>query len=182
VKNIKCGFGADITTIPDNTVQLYSSDSTGFKHFAATNETNTKRIDLLWYNKNEDNQYLGFTDGVEKPDYDEVDYLNLTETERKIIAQKGKGNIPTDRNGLLISANAEESFSILESSKRLVEKDLKNTIEAFRDRLIESQASKSFDTIFGAIDGFIAQLTAGIANLKSYFENNLTFAYQVQKV
>lgn len=178
VKNIQCGFGIDVTTIPDNTVQIYSTNS---KSFAAADETNIKEINLLWYNKNKDNQYLGFFDGIIDSTYDEIDYLNQVETDKKLLAQKGKPNIPTDKNGLIISVNSEEAFSILEETQSLIKKDLKNTLAAFRDRL-DGQASDQFAGILSWLDSFVNNvLYENTKKLREYLEANLAYAADLQK-
>jgi len=53
-----------------------------YPHSAATN---LKKIGLVWYNKDEDNQYIGFSDGIYQPDYDELTYLEESATDTRLI-------------------------------------------------------------------------------------------------
>jgi hypothetical protein len=54
-----------------------------FKLSDANDSTNKKDIGFVWYNKNDDNQYIGFSDGIvnidkttgQIIDYDELDYI-----------------------------------------------------------------------------------------------------------
>jgi len=43
-------------------------------------------LGLLWYNKNDLNEYLGFSDGLYDPDYDEIEYLNLAKEDTRLTA------------------------------------------------------------------------------------------------
>jgi hypothetical protein len=51
---------------------------------------------LIWYNKDENNRYLGFSDGDYDFDYDEAEYLKLSEKNSRLLAEIGKPGIPTD--------------------------------------------------------------------------------------
>lgn len=64
--NIKLGFGFDLTILPDNSIKLFTLDSKNFKYYDDNDNTNKKTIDLLWCNKNENNNFIGFNDGVGK--------------------------------------------------------------------------------------------------------------------
>ena len=63
VKNIHISFGSDLSIIEDNTLQGFSLDSKDYRYIE-TEQDNQKRFGFLWYNKNENNQYLGFSDGL----------------------------------------------------------------------------------------------------------------------
>jgi hypothetical protein len=63
IKNIKIGFGSDLSVIQDNTIQAYSTNSPKYR-MVVTEADNEKNIGFLWYNKDENNQYLGFSDGL----------------------------------------------------------------------------------------------------------------------
>lgn len=63
MRNVKVAFGSDISVVTDNTIQAYSADAINYRLNPAP-ETNEKRIGFLWYNKDGDNNYLGFSDGI----------------------------------------------------------------------------------------------------------------------
>ena len=78
VKDINIGFGSDLSIINDNTLQGYSLDSRKYR-YVISEEDNQKRIGFLWYNKDENNQYIGFNDGIvdfETDDYDNIEYTS----------------------------------------------------------------------------------------------------------
>ena len=64
VDNVKISFGTNIANVEDNTLKIYTLSNEGFNYTNPTDQTNTKTIGMLWYNKNELNQYLGFSDGI----------------------------------------------------------------------------------------------------------------------
>lgn len=72
VKNIKIGFGLSIKNISDNTIKLYSPDSSFFNEVGGDKQ---KRIGLLWINKDEYDNYIGFSDGIYDVNYNEIDEL-----------------------------------------------------------------------------------------------------------
>jgi hypothetical protein len=41
---------------------------------------------LLWYNKDENNTYIGFSDGIYDPNYDEIQYLKDTEQDSRLVS------------------------------------------------------------------------------------------------
>lgn len=121
-KNIVIGFGSDLTQIEDNTLKIYTSDPVTY-HYAngSGDEYNNKSIGLIWQNKNDNNQYVGFSDGVIKVNgnsieqYDEIAYLKEEYSEVRLINQKGKSGIPTDEAGLGHAADIEEAKPLLKS-------------------------------------------------------------------
>ena len=119
-KNVKVFFGSDLSVIADNTLQSYTISSPEYR-LIATKADNEKSFGFLWYNKDEDNQYLGFSDGVVEFETDEggeVVYTNklnkdwtvhtedvLDENGKPILefAKDSKGNVALvsvrDKNG-----------------------------------------------------------------------------------
>ena len=124
VSNIELGFGSDITEVDDNVVRIYSQDSLNYRYQNPSNDTNLKTIGLLWYNKDEDNQYVGFSDGVYAPTYDELDYLKDARMDTRLVAQKGREGIPTDQASLNLAANLEEAVPLIEKAIDVANKDL----------------------------------------------------------
>ena len=64
LKNVYLSFGSDIVNIDDNTVKLYTNEPLEYDRLAEDESANTKGIGLLWYNKNDAGQYLGYSDGI----------------------------------------------------------------------------------------------------------------------
>jgi hypothetical protein len=75
IKNIELGFGSNLLDVEDNVVRIYSENGLQYNYMPHTDDTNRKKIGLVWYNKDENNQYLGFSDGIYDTLYDEMDYL-----------------------------------------------------------------------------------------------------------
>ena len=72
INDLQLGFGSNVTGISDNVIQIYSPNSLDYKYYLHNDATNKKKIGLVWYNKNEVDKYLGFSDGYYDPDYDEI--------------------------------------------------------------------------------------------------------------
>lgn len=78
IKNIKIGFGSDLTVVQDNTIQAYTTNSPNYR-LIVTEADNEKQLGFLWYNKDENNQYLGYSDGIVDIKYNDdgsVSYIN----------------------------------------------------------------------------------------------------------
>ena len=193
VNNVYLGFGSDISAITDNTIQLYSSDDMNFKHYEPSDTTNQKTLRFLWYNKTESNKYIGFSDGLVTRnedgsifEYDEIDYLNASEVDARLMAQKGK-SVPTDKIGLDAAASIEEAEPILKECSRLITSDLTNTFKSFKDRLrgltdlqkiIDTLLTSSNDTVnFPKLGKELGDYTEKII---SYFSKQLKYAAAVQ--
>lgn len=75
VDNICLYLGNDISKIEDNKLVIHTHDSLLYNG-SGIEETRQRILELTWYNKNENNQYLGFSDGRINKDYSEIEYLN----------------------------------------------------------------------------------------------------------
>lgn len=134
MRNVYLSFGSDIINIDDNTVKLYTNEPLEYDRLSEDESTNTKGIGLLWYNKNEDGQYLGFSDGIVDRDYDEIAYLQLSEKDSRLLAQQGK-DVPLDESGLDLSADIVEAEILLNKLKNSITQDLYQMIWAFSSRI-----------------------------------------------
>ncbi len=56
IRNLQIYFGADVTQIKNNTVEIYTNDSDRYNGIEGVEKT----ISLIWYNKTEDNKLIGF--------------------------------------------------------------------------------------------------------------------------
>ena len=100
VDNIVLGLGCDLSDIKDNQLQVYTENDVQYHYHNHNNSTNLKTMGLLWLNKDDNNQYIGFSDGIFDPNYDEFVYLKESKMDTRLIAQQGKKGIPQDRTSL----------------------------------------------------------------------------------
>ena len=144
VSNVRISFGTNIANVEDNTLKIYTLSNTDFNYINPTDSTNLKKIGLLWYNKNELNQYLGFSDGIADLDengkiipYDEINYLIESKKSTRLASQMGKENVPKDPAGLELAALTDEAFAAIEEIKTLINEDLINTLENYKTKFKE---------------------------------------------
>ena len=187
VKNISISFGNEMSKVEDDTVQLYTSSSPTYKYLLPTDDTNRKEIGFIWNNKTEENEYLGFKDGIvevedgEIVNYDEIEYLTECEENTRLSAQKSKTNIPTDKNGLEISANLEDFSTLIPKISKKITQDLNNTLKAFKERLSGiAEASVLTDITKTELQNIADQFEEVAVNVKDYFTKALLYGAQVQ--
>lgn len=61
INNIEIYFAYDASSVVDNTVKINTAD--GLEYNGISKENLNKTLSLIWYNKDENNKYIGFTDG-----------------------------------------------------------------------------------------------------------------------
>ena len=154
VSDIVFGFGCDLTLLQDNAVQIYSDDNLYYKYANHTSDTNEKSIKLLWLNKNENNEYTGFSDGIYDPSYDEIAYLDLARTESRLLAQKGKENVPQDKTSLNLAANIIEAKPAIEKAINIVNRDLITLLREFSSNISGEYKSKIDNLISGVLTNY----------------------------
>lgn len=76
-KNLKIQLGESVVSIPDDTFQLMAVDEQA--NYSEGQET--KELAVMWYNKDEENRYIGFTDGIVDLTYDEDEYNKILDSE-----------------------------------------------------------------------------------------------------
>lgn len=163
VSNIELGFGSDIVDVEDNIVKIYTENDIHYKYHNPSDDTNVKKIGLLWYNKDENNNYLGFSDGVYASNYDELTYLQASKMDTRLLAQRGREGIPTDRDSLNLAANIEEAVPLIHKAIDVANQDLFKILNNFR-----SQVSK-IDTLCEHIDNLV--LGSGSSYIGTYTQN-----------
>lgn len=174
VNNIELGFGSDLTAIGDNTVKIYTESDSVYKyqgHSPAPYDrklgypnqlnavTNQKTLGILWYNKNDLNEYVGFSDGLYDPDYDEIAYLDLAREDTRLTAHIGREGVPTDKESLELAANIEEGKPLIESAMKVVTQDLITMLRALHAQ-------------FEGIDDFTTEINNCITSLKGIATDN----------
>lgn len=114
--DLTIGFGSNLSSIEDNSLKFYTPDSTTYVyHNGEGDSSNNKRLGLIWYNKNENNGYVGYSDGVYDPNYDEIQYLKFAHTDSRLTRNIGKATIGNDELSLTLAANIEDSQPYMES-------------------------------------------------------------------
>lgn len=112
VQNIALYLGKDIMTIADDTFELSvpGGETTKMKYDKnSQNEAiNTKTIYATWYNKTEDNEFIGFSDGVVDKEYTEDAYMLELETQMAGAAVGTVSGIPSLKESLQIYSNAQQ--------------------------------------------------------------------------
>ena len=140
VDNIYIAMGSDIVKIADNSLKIYNLEDQSFKFSEPNDTTNKKNIGFVWYNKDDSHNYIGFSDGRIYTDdndqiinYDELAYLEESAQNNRLLEQQGK-DIPTDRNGLMISANVTEGETLLKNIGSLLQINFVNTLSDLHQR------------------------------------------------
>ena len=64
IDNISIQFGYNIEWIEDNTVKIQTFDGLTYNNLTENDPSLQKNMSLIWYNKDNNNKYLGFTDGI----------------------------------------------------------------------------------------------------------------------
>ena len=170
VSNIYVGMGTDLSNIEDNKLVIYTHNDLKY-NIKDTSSSNEKEIGLIWYNKDENNKYIGFSDGIVKYNddvkeedkiepYDEEEYLKKSKENTRLLTQQGQTDIPTNECGLSLGADLTELKILLPKIYNMISKDLYNELKNFRTRLsdiIQEESKKSSKPITDAF--------------KQYFDN-----------
>ena len=230
VKDIYIAFGVETSSIQDNTIKLYNTENSSFNYTSPTDSTNTKNLGFLWYNKNEDGDYIGFSDGIvdvktkeillmgkTDPDengicectyidnennvqiikvhkdniinkedkyyitiytneiihYDELEYIKLSTENNRLMEQMAK-DVPTDENGLDISASITEGENIFSKVTKLIQVNLLNTLTDFYQR---TKSLVGINETLSSNDYF-NNATTGKVNIASDFGEDIEIAYK----
>jgi hypothetical protein len=89
VKNLYLSFGSNIENIADNSFKIFCNSSTSYNEDnIVTTESidDYKELGLLWYNKDDNGKYIGFSDGIYDETYDETFYKNLSNSDSRLLA------------------------------------------------------------------------------------------------
>jgi hypothetical protein len=129
--NITIGFGSNLNEIADNKLQIYTLNSSTYKYNGGNgDETNEKSLGLVWYNKTESNEYIGFSDGIYDPSYDEINYLKNSYADSRLTKNIGKSSIANDELSLTLAANIEESEPFMTSAYEALTTKLSSILQA----------------------------------------------------
>ena len=191
-KNICIGFGSNLTEIEDKTLKIYTTDSTTYKwNNGAGDETNDKRLGLVWYNKDELDEYVGFSDGIYDPSYDEIQYLKASYADSRLTRNANKGNIANDELSLTLAANIEDSEPYMQNVYKALTTDLAAELQALGRQLtgwptLQTELNK-FINAWGEGGENLALLAAtrntaetAVENLAALYYDVLLHGYKLQ--
>lgn len=191
VNDLELYFGMNLTNVEDNTFQIYNASSTTYDLLNETPNYNQKNIIPIWFNKDEENNYIGFSDGIHtyydfhgldngsdnQPigrAYDERDYLDIAaylERGAKLNQQDLTDlGIPTIQELLQIYAYAEDVQSLIESMTPYLNSKLnKNLNQIITD--IRQYQDKTQQTASSELrNSFLNNPSSGLSTLWNYLE------------
>lgn len=157
ISGIDIGMGSDLSNIEENKVTIYTQDSLNYNIENDTQNSNNKQLGLLWYNKDDKNQYIGFSDGYAQKiitedevtktlncyqKYDEIDYLNKKQNSDRLLLEQNKFDVPNDELGLTLAANLTDLQKLFKQAKKLIFTNLANEMQSFENQL---QLAKNAD-------------------------------------
>lgn len=175
VKNVVVGFGCDVTKVEDDTLKLFTLGSTEYDK----NQTNTDRkrtLTFTWYNKNDNGQYIGFSDGevAETASAQEINIntqnVEINNKNIKFIDESQYGeaisaqarlleqvdyNIPMDENGLDTVAKLKSEYNKLIKANSLISSDISQTMTKFArycDLAAMSDIMSSIKSVIGQVE------------------------------
>ena len=173
VSDIVLGFGSDLITMEDNKLQIYCQEDYSYKYGKHNNKTNLKQMGLLWYNKDDNNAYVGFSDGIYDATYDEFEYLKEASLDTRLTSQKGRENIPEDKTSLKLAANLQEAVPSIKEAVDVVNQDL---ISLLRDLQIKVQDNTTYVNNINKLIG------DGDKRLATYTENIISYLGEGKEV
>ena len=185
VKNIEIGFGSDIEKVPDNTLEIFTSSPPYYVYQNPVDSTNRKDMELLWYNKTEENQYIGFNDGKFDLDYDEIEYLKLSNRDARLCAQIGRDDIPSDEPGLKLAADLKDAKSLMLKARDMLTNDVADVLYSLRRQVKNSTTiTTELDKLLSTVDGVLVtewnNANAAIEAWNEAYVGVLQYAYDKQ--
>ena len=185
VKNIEIGFGSDIVKVEDNTLELFTSSPPYYVYENPTSETNNKELELLWFNKTENNQYVGFSDGLFDLNYDEIEYLKLSSKDTRLMAQMGRTDIPNDESGLKLAADLKDAKPIMIKARDALTKDVADVLYKLQRQVksvksINDKLNNLLDTATGDLVTQWEAADQALENLNKMYVGVLQYAYDRQ--
>lgn len=134
--NVHLGFGSDLSQITDNKLQLYTADSAIYQYDEGKgHSSNHKKMGLMWYNKTEDNQYIGFSDGIYDQSYDEITYLKDSYADSRLTEHLGKTSVAPDETSLRLAANIQDAEPLMKNAYTTLTTGLAQILQRFQKHL-----------------------------------------------
>lgn len=111
VRNIEIYAGDWVQNFQDNTLVLSCNEPIEY-----TSNDDEKKLErnllLTWYNKDEINKYIGFSDGLIDLNYDEIESNKQKEADSRLMQYVGQKDSSNSRAWLMIKANLEDARSL----------------------------------------------------------------------
>ena len=162
VRNIITGFGSEIANIEDNSLQIYTKQTMYYDNTSAVN--NQKDISIAWYNKDENNKYLGFSDGVYDPEYDEMEYLDKATAISRLMSRVNQ-NVPNDYPGLSLAADIEDINKSVSNVNKIIKFDLVSALRDYSIKLKDILSNKDIENHF---DNMIMTAQSNYEKIQEY--------------
>ena len=160
------GFGSDLTMVEDNSLKLYTLDSATYQWNNGDGKNNTKRLGFVWYNKDDNDEYVGYSDGICDPDYDEIDYLKTKTLDSRLVAQQGK-EVPNDEESLRLAANAAEAEPLMRKAYQALTTSVSQVLQRLDNQLVGATE----------IQEELAKLISGYTESQTFYEAKLSAAF-----
>lgn len=160
------GFGSDLTMVEDNSLKLYTLDSATYQWNNGDGKNNTKRLSFVWYNKDDNDEYVGYSDGICDPDYDEIDYLKTKTLDSRLVAQQGK-EVPNDEESLRLAANAAEAEPLMRKAYQALTTSVSQVLQRLDSQLVGATE----------IQEELAKLISGYTESQTFYEAKLSAAF-----
>ena len=184
VKNIVVGFGSEVTAIENNKVKIYTND---LKTYYSDDRDDDKRnINLLWYNRDTNNKYLGFSDGRYDTAYDEDTYLQASSKNTRLL-QRQSSIYPVDQISLSLLADMYDIKTQSKQATNIIGINLNQTLQGFKNYTfgINWSNDNPFTTLLGVGDGSLGKYSTNIestvAELGEYYDTTLQHAKDNKK-
>ena len=182
IKNIEIGFGSDIEKVSDNTLELFTPSSPYYVYDNASTGTNRKELEVLWYNKTENNEYVGYSDGLFDLKYDEIEYLKKSNLNSRLMSQVGRTDAPSDEPGLKLAADLKDAKPIMIKARDALTNEVADVLYNLQRQVqsantIYTKLDDLLDTVKGSL---VTQWTAAntaLENWNSSYIGVLQYAY-----
>lgn len=174
--NINLSFGAELSKIEGKQFKIFTNESLNFSN---KNEERQKNFSSLWYNKDTNNKYIGFSDGVYDVDYDELTYRKQIAEEQKLQSQLFNATIDTstDIRGITLSAHYSDIASIYNEIYQQIDVYMWNTLQSFLTAVkgINNTDINSI-TIEGSFINQIENIKSTYLALSNFYKQTLSYA------
>ena len=185
IKNIEIGFGSDVAKVSDNTLQIFSSNPPYYVYQDPTALNNKKDMEMLWFNKTENDEYVGFSDGLYDLAYDEIEYLKKANQDTRLIAQTGRTDIPNDEPGLKLAADLKDAKPLMVKARDALTSDVAEVLQNLQRQVKASEAiltelDKLLDTINGSLVQQYGKANEALQNWDKAYVGALQYAYDKQ--
>lgn len=181
IKNITIGFGSDLINIEDNSLKLYTTNSNTYVYNEGNgSEENNKQLGLVWYNKTENNEYVGFSDGVFDLNYDEIEYRKESYADARLMAQKGKAGVATDEESLTLAANIDEASPMMIDTYTALTTDLAQVLLALKRQVTGTDFVDELNELNAVLVQAAGKAETVTFNLIDEYNNILNYGYNKQ--